>query len=178
MFGAEYLRKGWKKLRDSAEQLYTPKELRSILFFVGLGVAVLLYRSGTRLYRSFQPPARSSALAVEERNEDSLFRALSAVREERDSLFFSLPEDSLLPRSVRQRTEHHSKEESLQSHAIVLNTATKEDLMRLPAVGPATAELILAYRNERGFRSLDELENVHGIGHKRFLRMERFLRLQ
>ncbi len=46
-----------------------------------------------------------------------------------------------------------------------LNTATAAQLEDLPGVGPATAEAIVAYRNEKGrFRTVDELLEVRGIG--------------
>ena len=46
-----------------------------------------------------------------------------------------------------------------------LNTATPEQLDTLPGVGPATAQKILAYRQEHGgFRSVAELDRVSGIG--------------
>lgn len=46
-----------------------------------------------------------------------------------------------------------------------LNTATAEELEALPAIGPALAGRILAYRETRGrFRSVDELLEVRGIG--------------
>lgn len=48
-----------------------------------------------------------------------------------------------------------------------LNRATAEQLVGLPGIGEAKAAAILAIREERGgFRSLDELENVRGIGPK------------
>ncbi len=46
-----------------------------------------------------------------------------------------------------------------------LNTATQRQLEALPGVGPATAQAILAERDRRGgFRSVDELIEVRGIG--------------
>ena len=49
-----------------------------------------------------------------------------------------------------------------------LNTATLEQLDTLDGVGPATAEKILAYREEHGgFSNVDELGEIPGIGEKR-----------
>jgi competence protein ComEA len=45
-----------------------------------------------------------------------------------------------------------------------LNTATAADLDELPGVGPATAEAIIAAREEHRFRSVDDLLDVRGIG--------------
>jgi competence protein ComEA len=51
---------------------------------------------------------------------------------------------------------------------ISLNSATAEQLDTLDGVGPATAQKILEYRREHGgFRSIDDLGEVPGIGPKR-----------
>ena len=51
---------------------------------------------------------------------------------------------------------------------VSLSTATLEQLDTLDGVGPATAENILRYRDERGgFGSVEELAQVPGIGEKR-----------
>jgi competence protein ComEA len=50
-----------------------------------------------------------------------------------------------------------------------LNTATQAQLEELPGVGPTYALAIIAERQRRGgFKSVNELRNVHGIGDKRF----------
>jgi competence protein ComEA len=49
-----------------------------------------------------------------------------------------------------------------------LNTATLEQLDTLDGVGPATAQKILDFRTEHGgFGSVDELDQIPGIGEKR-----------
>lgn len=48
-----------------------------------------------------------------------------------------------------------------------LNSATAEELQTLDGVGPATAADILEYRTQQGgFRSVDDLDQVPGIGPK------------
>ena len=59
-----------------------------------------------------------------------------------------------------------------------LNTATIEQLDELPGVGPATAQKILAYRDEHGgFGSVDELGEVPGIGDVRLAALRDLVRV-
>jgi len=59
-----------------------------------------------------------------------------------------------------------------------LNTATAEQLDQLDGVGPATAQKIVAYRQQHGgFRSVDELDQVPGIGPKRLAALRDHLRV-
>lgn len=52
---------------------------------------------------------------------------------------------------------------------ISLNTATVEQLDELEGIGPATAQKILDWRKQHGgFRSVDDLQQISGIGPKRF----------
>ncbi|WP_420877822.1 helix-hairpin-helix domain-containing protein [Streptomyces agglomeratus] len=52
---------------------------------------------------------------------------------------------------------------------IGLNAATAEQLETLPGVGPVLAQHIIDYRTEHGgFRSVEELREVKGIGDRRF----------
>ncbi|WP_250847604.1 ComEA family DNA-binding protein [Streptomyces hygroscopicus] len=52
---------------------------------------------------------------------------------------------------------------------VSLNSATAEQLDTLPGVGPVLARHIIDYRTQHGgFRSIDELREVNGIGERRF----------
>lgn len=53
---------------------------------------------------------------------------------------------------------------------LLLSTATVEQLDEIDGIGPTLAERIIEYRDERGgFRSIDELSQVDGIGEKRMV---------
>lgn len=60
--------------------------------------------------------------------------------------------------------------DSSQSGALInINTATQEELESLPSIGEVRAQAIIAYREEHGgFRTIDELKEVSGIGEKIF----------
>jgi competence protein ComEA len=54
-----------------------------------------------------------------------------------------------------------------------LNTATALQLEGLPGVGARTAERIVEYRQKNGgFKKIEELMNVRGVGEKSFLRLK------
>nr|WP_164250283.1 ComEA family DNA-binding protein [Streptomyces sp. S4.7] len=56
---------------------------------------------------------------------------------------------------------------------VSLSTATMEQLDTLPGVGPVLAQHIIDYRTEHGgYRSVDELREVNGIGERRFADIE------
>ncbi len=60
-----------------------------------------------------------------------------------------------------------------QSDKININTADAVTLDKLPNIGPARAADIIAYREENGgFRSIEELKNIKGIGDKTFEEMK------
>jgi competence protein ComEA len=58
---------------------------------------------------------------------------------------------------------------------IDLNRAMSDELQQLPGVGPAMANRILQYRKDnRGFTSVDDLNNVNGIGPKKLEKIKPF----
>jgi len=61
---------------------------------------------------------------------------------------------------------------------ISLNTATAEQLDQLEGIGPTTAQKILDWRKQHGgFRSVDDLRQIGGIGPKRFESLKEKVRM-
>ena len=57
-----------------------------------------------------------------------------------------------------------------------LNTASEDQLMLLPTVGPAKADRIVVWRKKNGpFRRTADLRRVKGFGYKTFKKLEPFL---
>lgn len=60
-----------------------------------------------------------------------------------------------------------------------INTATKIQLMELPGIGEVLAERIIEYREQNsGFRSVDELMNVYGLGEQKLQEIESLIKVE
>ena len=59
---------------------------------------------------------------------------------------------------------------------INLNTGSSEELQKLNGVGPVTAQKIIDYREKRGgFKRIEDLMNVSGIGVKTFDKLKDYI---
>ena len=62
---------------------------------------------------------------------------------------------------------------------ININSATLEELEQLPNIGPVIAQAIISYREAHGdFTSLEDLQNVSGIGPKTYEAIEPLISLE
>ena len=65
------------------------------------------------------------------------------------------------------------KESSATASPLNLNTATTAQLEKLPGIGARTAQLIVEHRQKNGgFKKVEELMNIKGIGEKAFLKLK------
>lgn len=61
---------------------------------------------------------------------------------------------------------------------ISINTATLEELKTLPGIGESKAKLIIEYRNNNGgFKSIEEIMKVKGIGDAMFKKIKDYIML-
>lgn len=59
---------------------------------------------------------------------------------------------------------------------ININTATAQQLAKLPRVGERTAERIVAFRKKHGkFKKIQDLMKVNGIGEKTFKKLAKLI---
>lgn len=63
-----------------------------------------------------------------------------------------------------------------KSYKVNLNLANNRELENIPSIGPSLAQRILIYRKEiGGFKNINEIKNVKGIGDKTFNKIKIYL---
>ena len=142
---------------------FTPAESRVAVFLV----AMFLLGAGIKLYRAHLGRAAPFDYAA----VDAEFARFANQGAASDSLRSAAAPGAA--DTTRGSWERKSGKKLVPSpRSINLNTAPKEELMKLPGIGETTAERIVQYRRDHGpFSTLEDVMNVKGIGKKKFERI-------
>ena len=83
------------------------------------------------------------------------------------------------PSTAEAERGKRSAQQAAPAGVVNINTATAEELERLPGVGPSRATAIVALRDRRGkFQKVQELMRVRGIGRATLRRLAPMLALE
>ena len=68
------------------------------------------------------------------------------------------------------------EEEGELGQSVNINTATSQQLQKLPGIGESIANRIISYRNSNGkFEKIEDLKNVSGIGEAKFNNIKEYI---
>ena len=124
--------------------------LKFLLALLTLGVLATVYKNTLLEPGSIPKEVEQAAVFKADANSGLLDHSSSSMTPYTDVAEFAVEK---------------SKESS--QNFVNINTAVKGELVKLPSIGPVTAERIMRYRTDFGrFNTIEELKNVKGIGSK------------
>ncbi len=81
--------------------------------------------------------------------------------------------------SCTRRADRTAIQNESRPDAVNINTATAEELGKLPSIGPRTAALIVEFRTVNGpFRRPEHLMQIRGISEERFRELRPFIKTE
>jgi competence protein ComEA len=149
---------------------FTETEIKVLLFLLGIFLAGFAYiafiKGGDPGYKEFDYSKEESSLLKSE-DGDSIEEASTMKGE--DSVRNQVLE-------LKDRSYQVTAKKAPIEKSINLNSASKEQLMKIPGIGEKTADNILAYRGKNGkFKILEDIMNVKGIGESKYSKFKKYL---
>jgi comEA protein len=145
----------------------TPSEKRTIFIISGVLILAGLFY----IYKSYSEKPD----IIDYSESDSIFSRLThtpILQPEKGNI------NTFETNVTHEITNETSKSAAkIEKGSIDINRANKNELEKLPRIGPAMANKIIEYRNTKGpFKSIDDLTNVKGIGKKTLILIKPYLR--
>lgn len=150
------------------------KQERIFIVFLMIGIFV---GSGIELYRARFKKSRNTDHLKSLDIFDNRIKIKAALIDSLQQISQRSNEERNLYTDKRHKTravnQENVKENSLR---IDINLATIEELIRIPNIGPVTANRIIEYRVANGkFTNTDDLINIKGIGEKKLSIIKKYI---
>ena len=101
--------------------------------------------------------------------------AFWGVRRFAPAMFLGKPDLIAVPNDARPQNRTNAGTPN-KPELLNINTASVDELQTLPNIGEATAQRIIDYRTQHGdFSSVDDIQNVRGIGAKTLEKIRPFI---
>lgn len=147
------------------------KGSRHVWVIAGVGAAMMAYALFAPTdggIPGWQPVNGSLRATLAERQSDTPAATLpNAPRRASEPAASEVPPAETASAGSTERLPQAAPSDSALPGQLDLNKATAEELDGLPGIGPSKAKSIVAYREaHNGFRTVDELLQVKGIGPK------------
>ena len=140
------------------------------MFFIGLIAYNFFFKTELRGYNNFDYTKQDSVFFAAGNNAQNDDKEQKNVEKRVDY------QQELLDFRDDKINYNRKAAESLQEHSVNINKASAELLQKLPGIGMETASKIISYRDSiGGFKSVDELSKVKGIGNKRFIQLKKYV---
>lgn len=82
---------------------------------------------------------------------------------------------TVAPSGVEAQRGRRATAAQSQDGVVNIQTATADQLQLLPGIGPSKAEAIVAFRERRAFRRVEDIMRVRGVGRSTFRRLRSML---